>query len=140
MSEGPAVLEMHERAVGLARRARTGEETAADELAALVAGMDLHAVQVLVRSLTRWFQLINLAEDNERVRRIRHRAAQEAPAARPGSVRDAVQRLAAGGTSAASLRRLLAGAELRLVMTAHPTEARRRTSARRSRPPSCASS
>jgi phosphoenolpyruvate carboxylase len=38
-----------------------------------------------------------------------------------------VMHLAARGTTAAELREMLAGAELRLVMTAHPTEARRRT-------------
>ena len=50
---------------------------------------------MLVRSLTRWFQLVNLAEDNERVRRLRAARGGEAPAPRRGSLRDAVQRLAA---------------------------------------------
>ena len=39
---------------------------------------------MLIRSLTRWFQLINLAEDNERVRRLRARGDEN-----PGSVRSA---------------------------------------------------
>ncbi len=124
---GPAALELHERAVQLARRARHQDEAAADELAALVAGLSLEQTQVLVRSLTRWFQLVNLAEDNERVRRLRRRTAEAAPDPRPGSLRDAIHRLAARGTSAQELAVLLASAELRLVMTAHPTEARRRT-------------
>ncbi len=42
-------------------------------------------------------------------------------------MRDAVQRLAARGTSRDELAATLAQAELRLVLTAHPTEARRRT-------------
>jgi len=42
-------------------------------------------------------------------------------------MRHAIAELATRGTTAAELGELLRGAELRLVMTAHPTEARRRT-------------
>jgi phosphoenolpyruvate carboxylase len=42
-------------------------------------------------------------------------------------LREAIARLAAGGTSATELHDALASAGLQLVMTAHPTEARRRT-------------
>ena len=60
---------------------------------------------MLIRSLTRWFQLLNLAEDNERVRRLRRREERHAPAPRRGGLRDAVERLAARGTTAAELAR-----------------------------------
>ena len=89
------------------------------------AGLD--EAEVLVRSLTRWFQLINLAEDNERIRRLRERERRDAPAPRRGSLRDAVRRLRDDGVESEALRELLAQAEIRLVVTAHPTEARRRT-------------
>src|ERR1700722_2686680 len=91
-----------------------GEEVAAHRLAALVAGLDLEQAEVLVRSLTRWFQLVNLAEDNERVRRVRRREEREAPAPRSGSIREAIADLAARGTSAEALQALLYRAELRL--------------------------
>ena len=77
---------------------------------------------MLIRSLTRWFQLLNLAEDNERVRRLRARGDEN-----PGSVRHAVRRIHTRGVTADELTETLAAAELRLVLTAHPTEARRRT-------------
>jgi phosphoenolpyruvate carboxylase len=126
-SEGSAALDLHERAVALAQRSRSGDEAAADKLASLVAELDLGETEMLIRSLTRWFQLLNLAEDNERVRRLRQREERYAPEPRRGGLRDAVQRLAARGTTAAELAETLAHAEVRLVMTAHPTEARRRT-------------
>jgi len=113
--------------VALGRAVRDGDDDAADRLAELVAGLDLAQVEVLVRALTRWFQLVNLAEDNERVRRLRRRDELTAPAPRPGSMRHAIARLAALGRTGPELQALLDGAELRLVMTAHPTEARRRT-------------
>jgi phosphoenolpyruvate carboxylase len=126
-SDGDGAVELLDQAVELGRAARGGDEAAADRLAELVAGLDIERTEVLVRSLTRWFQLVNLAEDNERVRRIRRRDAREAPAPRPGSLREVIARLAERGADADELRELLSGAELRLVMTAHPTESRRRT-------------
>ena len=90
-------------------------------------GLDLARTEVLVRALTRWFQLVNLAEDNERVRRLRARDARDGTKPRPGSIRETIADLAASGVTAEQLQRMLDRSELRLVMTAHPTEARRRT-------------
>ena len=125
-TEGEPALTVHQAAVTLARRLRHGQADAADELAALVGELSLERMQVLIRSLTRWCQLMNLAEDNERIRRLRARELEEAPAPRRGSVRDAVTRLTEDGVDAGALAALLGRAELQLVMTAHPTEARRR--------------
>jgi phosphoenolpyruvate carboxylase len=136
LAEGPAAVELLDRAVSLGREARLGDAAAADQLAELAAGLDLDRAEVLVRALTRWFQLVNLAEDNERVRRLRARdadaerparAAQRATEPRSGSIREAVAELSGSGLRAADVQALLDRAELRLVMTAHPTEARRRT-------------
>src|SRR5829696_1193938 len=126
-SEGERAVELHERAAALGKRSRTGDHAATRELEELVASLSLDDAQLLLRSLSRWFQLINLAEDNERVRRLRRRERERGDGPRPGSLRAAVQHLAARGTTAAELRDALARSELRLVMTAHPTEARRRT-------------
>ncbi len=126
-AEGPEALTLLERTVELARAARGGDEEAVRALADLVAALDIETAGVLVRSLTRWFQLINLAEDNDRIRRLRAREAEEAPAPRRGSLRDAVERLRDDGLDATAVGELLARAEVRLVLTAHPTEARRRT-------------
>ncbi len=126
-AEGEEALVLHRRAVALGEQLRAGDAGAADTLATLVRELATHDLEVLIRSLTRWFQLVNLAEDNERVRRLRARELAEAPAPRRGSLRDAVRRLADDGVEVASLRRLLARALVSPVMTAHPTEARRRT-------------
>jgi phosphoenolpyruvate carboxylase len=123
--EGRRALALLERAVDLGRRSRAGDAAAADELARLVAELAPADLVLLTRMLTAWFALMNLAEDNDRVRRIR--ILSEGPAPRRGSLHEAISQLAADGTTAAELRDALAGAEVRLVMTAHPTEARRRT-------------
>ncbi len=123
--EGPDALELHRQAIELGERSRSGDAQAADELAQLVAGLDVARIALLIRMLTRWFQLMNLAEDLDRVRRIR--SLDHGPGPRRGSLHAAVAQLAADGTSAAELHETLAAAEVRLVLTAHPTEARRYT-------------
>ncbi|MGI8945358.1 MAG: phosphoenolpyruvate carboxylase [Thermoleophilaceae bacterium] len=128
---GEHVLELHEQAVKLGKRSRAGEDSAADELARFVEALPLSDMQILVRSLTAWFQLVNLAEDNDRARRIRARHAASPAVPRRGSMADAVQRLAGRGTTSVELQETLARAELRLVMTAHPTDARRGTIVRK---------
>jgi phosphoenolpyruvate carboxylase len=127
VGDGPEAVALLDDAIELGRRARLGDASAADELAGLIGGLELDQTEVLVRALTRWFQLINLAEDNERVRRLRARDVADSDRPRAGSLRQVVADLHAAGASAAELQAVLERARLRLVMTAHPTEARRRT-------------
>jgi phosphoenolpyruvate carboxylase len=123
---GDAALAVHEQAVDLGRRLRAGDSEAAEALVALVAGLSLEDMQLLIRSLTGWCELMNLAEDSERIRRLRSRELEDAPAPRRGSLGDAMHLLDNTGVKADELVKLLNRAEIRLVMTAHPTEARRR--------------
>ncbi len=125
--EGTDAFALEESARTLGKALRSGDEAAGEQLAALVAGLSTAEAMVLVRAFTSYFRLVNLAEDNERVRRIRTREHNGFPAPRRGSLREAIGIIAARGTSAADLRELLGQAEIRLVLTAHPTEARRRT-------------
>jgi phosphoenolpyruvate carboxylase len=72
-SEGEGAIELRDRAVALGRATRAGDPAAPGMLAELIAELELDETELLVRSLSRWFQLVNLAEDNERVRRLRRR-------------------------------------------------------------------
>ncbi|MFP5364099.1 MAG: phosphoenolpyruvate carboxylase, partial [Thermoleophilia bacterium] len=77
--EGPEARDLHREAIDLGERSRSGDAAAAEQLAQLVAGLDLSQIVLLIRMLTRWFQLMNLAEDLDRVRRIRKLDAQPGP-------------------------------------------------------------
>jgi phosphoenolpyruvate carboxylase len=127
LADGAGAVELMDEAIELGRRARQGDQASADRLAEIVAGLDIERTEVLVRALTRRFQLINLAEDNERIRRLAGRDAAHPERPRAGSLREAIAAMRAAGVTAAELQKLLDHAQLRLVMTAHPTEARRRT-------------
>jgi phosphoenolpyruvate carboxylase len=127
-TEGESALALLDEAVALGQQARLGDGDAATRLAALIESLELHRIEILVRALTRLFQLLNLAEDNERIRRLRrHDAESDGTTPRAGSIADAITRLHDAGLSAGEMQQLLERMELRLVMTAHPTEARRRT-------------
>jgi phosphoenolpyruvate carboxylase len=124
---GDAAFDLEEEVRALGKAFRGGDTAAGNRLEALVAGCSIEEASVLIRAFTNYFQLINLSEDNERIRRIRRREAEHPDHPRRGSVREAIGILKDRGMSAHELRTLLARAQVRLVMTAHPTEARRRT-------------
>ena len=125
-SGGERAFAQTELARGFAKEVRGGNLQAGVQLDALVRELPDEETETLVRAFTNYFQLINLAEDSERIRRIRRReAATGGP--RRGSVSEAVGLLAARGVDAKHLTALLDSAQIRLVLTAHPTEARRRT-------------
>ena len=126
--EGPAALDLVERVRGRAIALRRRDRPAAghdphDGLAAL----DLPDLELLARAFSTFFQLANLAEERERVRALRRRdrAAGGAPAR--GSVAAAVVRLAAAGDDLDTVAARIAELRVCPVLTAHPTEARRRT-------------
>jgi len=123
---GSPVLALEDRAKSLALSFRAGRPSAGDELAALAADVSLDDAEALIRAFTKYFQLLNLAEDNDRVRRLRTEEANRAPGPRPGSLREAVHTLRERGVDARGLQGLLSSAEVTHVLTAHPTEARRR--------------
>lgn len=125
-SGGSRAFEQTEEARALAKALRSGDSDAGAGLDTLVHSLSGDEAETLVRAFTNYFQLINLAEDSERIRRIRRREASEG-GPRRGSLREAIGLLAARGVDAQRLQALLADAQIRLVLTAHPTEARRRT-------------
>ena len=90
-------------------------------------GLDLGATEAVITAFSLYFQLVNLAEARGRVRALRRRER----AARDGylddSVAEALARLRRAGRSDTDLDATLARLRITPVLTAHPTEARRRT-------------
>ncbi|HKF86005.1 MAG TPA: phosphoenolpyruvate carboxylase [Candidatus Limnocylindrales bacterium] len=101
---------------------RAERERLTDEIASL----DLDTAAEVAKAFTLYFQLVNLAEERQRIRVLRTRA--RAARGRPidDSIADAVERLLPAH-GAAGVRRLVADVVVHPVLTAHPTEARRRT-------------
>src|SRR4051794_20853105 len=72
---GEEAFALEERVRALGKGFRAGRQHAASDLADLIAGLDVTEASLLIRAFTSYFQLINLCEDSERVRRIRTREA-----------------------------------------------------------------
>ncbi|MCV0402456.1 MAG: phosphoenolpyruvate carboxylase [Chloroflexi bacterium] len=128
--EGDARFELVEqlRRAAIRRRSATVDTAEhADDLRALVRGHRLDDLLAVARAFTAYFLLINLAEEKHRVRSLRQRERSSSRDGLPESVADAVSRLARSDTTTAEMRSLLDRLLLRPVLTAHPTEARRRT-------------
>ncbi|MGH9489017.1 MAG: phosphoenolpyruvate carboxylase [Terriglobales bacterium] len=108
-SRGPVAAQARRRAALLTRLGRlTPAETTA-----------------IARAFTLYFHLTNLAEQRHRVRR--KRAHEARGQAQPGSLEATIAQLRARGVPAARLGRALESLSLDLVLTAHPTQALRRT-------------
>jgi phosphoenolpyruvate carboxylase len=128
-SAGPELLADVERlrhAVIAARRgSREGgaDAPATDEIAELVGSWSLDQAEQVAQAFTVYFHLANLAEEHQRIRILRERDSGQQPvreslAAAIGEVGHDVGR--------EHLGELLASLRVHLVLTAHPTEARRR--------------
>jgi phosphoenolpyruvate carboxylase len=112
--EGEWLLELVERIRRASQEARR-DGTVADA----DAGLDAHRQALVLRAFGLFFQLTNLAEQLHRLRR-RREAKRHGRIARE-TLEDAFRRVAAGDPARAR------GSCIRLVLTAHPTEATRRT-------------
>lgn len=124
---GPDAFELEEDVRALAKELRRNDPGAGERLDGLIRDADTDALRMLIRAFTNYFQLINLAEDNERIRRVRRREHANPELPRRGSLREVISLLQARGVTAAEIEALLEQAQVRFVLTAHPTEARRRT-------------
>ncbi|HWV88045.1 MAG TPA: phosphoenolpyruvate carboxylase [Capillimicrobium sp.] len=107
-----------------AARLRGGDEPAADQIAAFVDRLPAAALEPYVRACSMQLQLANIAEELERLRRRRAYDSHESGPQRESlaAVAGEVSRHARADVEAA-----LAQLDVRLVMTAHPTEATRRS-------------
>jgi phosphoenolpyruvate carboxylase len=121
-SGGPDLLEDVERLRKAVIGARRGE-VSADEVAEMVAAWPLDRAVQIARAFTCYFHLANLAEEHYRIRTLRRRDTEDA--VQPESIAAAVRELRQD-LGPERLQRLVDELVYHPVLTAHPTEARRR--------------
>jgi len=123
-SEG---FELVEKVRTLAREFREGDDLAGERLRALLAGLDATQLKVVIRAFSLFLELANLAEDRQRVRELRRRERESYPAPRRESICDALAAFHQRGLSTGEVQAIVDRAHIELVLTAHPTEAKRRS-------------
>ncbi len=130
--EGEGLFDAEEEVRLLCKRLRFDYDPELDErLRRKIEGMDGEQLQRIVRAFSVYFQLVNIAERYHRVRRRRQYESSPSNPPQRASLASALSRLETEGVEADTLQRALDGMSVELVLTAHPTEALRRSIRRR---------
>ncbi len=136
--EGQDTFDLVERLRTDAKAARSGDVEASSSLGETVRGLGPAQALNQAMAFTVYFELINLAEENFRIRLLRMRRAARAKAAESSepsgeagepireSIEAALVTLKSRGVDAGELQVLLNRLAIELVFTAHPTESKRR--------------
>jgi phosphoenolpyruvate carboxylase len=123
--EGEAVFDLVERIRTTSIRFHRDEDRPARrELEAILDGMSTAETVRIVRAFSYFSHLANIAEDQNNIRQMR---AQRANGASPGTLAGAIARAHDAGIDATALRKFFGEALVSPVLTAHPTEVRRKS-------------
>jgi phosphoenolpyruvate carboxylase len=120
---GEDAFQLVERVRADAKERRKDDQGATHALEELIEGLNLEQKRILIKAFSNYFQLINIAEDQQRIRVLRQR---EMVNRLDESIQAAVQELKRFKLSAEDVRRVLNSITVRLVLTAHPSEAKRK--------------
>ena len=123
--ESQELFAIEERIRIAAKDRRGGSVEAAKQLEAEVEGLDVDQARGVSAAFTTYFELVNLAEEHYRVAQLRERMLSSKPL--DESVVEAIGLLKKAGVNSEQMQSLLNELSIELVLTAHPTEARRRT-------------
>jgi phosphoenolpyruvate carboxylase len=130
---GEAAFDLVERIRQTAIRFRRDEDEAArTELATLLQSLSRAPAIQIIRAFTYFSHLANIAEDQHHIRRTRaHAIAGSEP--RDGTFAAALRKMQNAGIARADLQAALFSGHIRPVLTAHPTEVRRKSTLDRER-------
>lgn len=124
--EGKAFFELVElvrkSTIKLRQRYSKQEE---EKLIKKVSSLGYGQMARLIRAFNVYFQLVNLAEENHRVRRKRYYEIAGIP--QSGSIDQTIRKMKASGVSFRDFEKIVSRLSIDLVLTAHPTEAQRRS-------------
>src|SRR6266849_5728781 len=125
--EGADVFDLVERIRQTSIRFhRDEDQPARHELEIILDGMSISQTVRIVRAFSYFSHLANIAEDQNHIRQMRARST-AAGSPRSGTLALVLSHAHAAGFSAADLRRFFAEAQVSPVLTAHPTEVRRKS-------------
>jgi phosphoenolpyruvate carboxylase len=125
--EGADVFELVERIRQTSIRFHRDEDRVARrELEGILDSLSISETVRIVRAFSYFSHLANIAEDQNHIRQMRaHSAGKGAP--RAGVLAETLAHAKAAGIGTEALRRFFAGALVSPVLTAHPTEVRRKS-------------
>ena len=119
---GQEALDLVEEIRALAKARRNHEPQAAEKMMERLSDLSLEQKKVLIKAFSTYFQLIDIAEDRQRIRILRER---ERRGQLTEYIDEAISQLKRKGLNSQEVRELLGHLRLRFVLTAHPSEAKR---------------
>ena len=125
--ESREIYETEEQIRAEAKSRRVGDDAAALRLKAQVAYLQADQARAVAASFATYFDLVNLAEENYRLALLRQQELENAPEPVRESIGEAVATLKKRGVTPEQMSEILDNLSIELVLTAHPTESRRRT-------------
>jgi len=125
--ESSQTYALEERIRDAAKGRRSGNLASADALAVEVRSMTVDESWAVAAAFSLYFDLVNLAEEHHRVNVLRAHALERYPQPVGDSIAEAVNRLKESGLARDQMAAILEELHIELVLTAHPTEAKRRT-------------
>ncbi len=125
--ESPALFQIEESIRLDAKARRNGDEAAGQRLRSQVSDLSSDQARGVALAFTTYFDLVNIAEENQQLAFLRHLESENYPEPIPELIAEAVAELKRRGVSRKKMAALLDQLSIELVLTAHPTEARRRT-------------
>lgn len=124
---GKELLDLVEKIREMSKSLRASHVTETFELfSATIRGLTTENRHQVIRAFAIYFQLINIAEQNHRIRRKRDYERSAGESVQPGSIESMIMELKNNNIHPDEVQEILKGISLELVMTAHPTEAMRR--------------
>ncbi len=129
--ESRSLFELEERVRASAKERRSDDPQIAAQgertFVADIASLDLESARVIASAFGLYFDLINTAEDISRIDSLRQEALEKGAAPVHDSIEEAIAQIKASGVTPEQMAELVARLQIELVLTAHPTESRRRT-------------
>jgi len=96
------------------------------EINAEIAALSFAQRQDVIRAFTAFFHLLNVAEQNHRIRRNLSYELEDTKISQPFSIENAIVNLKEAGYSAEDIKEAIPHLSIRLIVTAHPTETTKR--------------
>lgn len=123
--EGDAVFDLVERVRQMSIRFHRADKEGA-ELNTVLVNLTCAQMTKVIRAFGYFSHLANIAEDQHHIRRARSHA-RTGSTPRAGTIAHALARIQESGKSLSQIRRFFAESRISPVLTAHPTEVRRRS-------------
>ncbi|WP_338787051.1 phosphoenolpyruvate carboxylase [Metabacillus sp. FJAT-53654] len=125
---GTELLDKVEKLRGMAKTLRNQfDEQIYNELKEEIVNLDTPMRKQVIRAFSIYFHLINAAESNHRIRRRREYQLQDNHVVQPASIESALLALKENEIDVTTIQNVLNTLSLELIITAHPTEATKRS-------------